>query len=96
MRRLSWWKVALWAEGEGWLRWKDLDVETYYWESNAECYAPEWHRVWPPLRRFHDWARWWLIVPRVMLREHLSWEEARPDWSCLRADPDRRKELWHG
>ena len=94
MRQCHWWKIALFAKGEGWLRWAHEDIETQEWESNACTWCPEWHRVWPPIRRMAIQFRWLLTAPLLMKREHLSWEEVGPDWSQLRADPERRLELW--
>ena len=93
-RRRDWWRNALLAEGEGWLRFAPGERMGY--ENLGEgLYNPEYWRVAPPLRRLYEFIRWSLIIPRVMFKEHLSWEEAAPAWECLRADPERRKELWH-
>ena len=90
MRRRSWWHQALLDEGEGWLRWK-MGYRTSY------SYEPPDYEEWvtiPPLRRAWMQARWVMMIPRLMIREHLSWEEVAPAWECLLADPERKKELW--
>lgn len=82
-------RVLLFEPGQGWLRWRHHDIKTLYWESNACAWAPEWHRVYPPVRRLASQLHWISRIPRLMLRGHLSWEEVRPDWSSLRADDCR-------
>lgn len=89
-RTRPWWREALFAPGEGWLKW-DMDWRVDY------CYDPpsydEWE-VYPPLRRAWFAVRQILVVPNLMLNEGFSWEEARPWFGCLRADEERKKELW--
>lgn len=89
-RTKRWWGDALFAPGEGWLKW-DHDYRTWY------SYDPPDYESWavyPPLRRAWFQVKWILQIPYLMRHEHLSWEEVRPDFSTLRADADRKKELW--
>jgi hypothetical protein len=89
-RRRIWWSDALWAEGEGWLRWK------IGWRSRYSYDPPDFEQwaVYPPLRRLWIQIHWIMLIPLLRRREHLSWEELAPAWECLRADPERKKELW--
>jgi hypothetical protein len=93
MRRSCWWRELFLAEGEGWFRWA-WGERVGYENLGEGLYNPEYRRVGPPLRRAWEQVCWAFNVPRLMLREHLSWEEVRPDLTWLRADSERREELW--
>lgn len=92
-----WWGQLLFESGSGWLRWGGANRTTYYWESDACAYAPEWYRCAPPIRRLALYLRQWLVVPRIMLLRHegyrFSWEEAQPLWPSDLIDPER-KAMW--
>jgi hypothetical protein len=90
MRRRAWWSMALMEPGTGWLRWGRDDRSRIYYDPPD---MDQW-TVTPPLRRAWDQIHWALLIPRLMIREHLTWDEAGPAWECLRADPERKKDLW--
>ena len=82
--------MALFAPGEGWLKWDHDYRETF-------CYDPPDHDSWavfPPAKRVWQVVHSILQIPHLMLNEGFSWEEARPWWGGLRADPEWKKDLW--
>ena len=87
-RRRSWWHEALFAPGEGWLRWRSDYRERISYEPPD---IDQWW-VFPPLHRYWLAATGWMAHPILVLRGDLRWREF-PVWSdvsCLKS-ADRRE-----
>jgi hypothetical protein len=89
MRRRSWWRELLWAEGEGWLRWAPGE-RGYYTPSEIEQWV-----VFPPLRRAWLAIRDVAVHPWLVVRGRVPWNA----WPTPLADSrmfksGERKRLW--